>query len=149
MIKNQRQYRITKNKAERFVEALEEFRVKIAERTDVDRRLLLAERKAMEAQLRELRCELEEYERLRDEDLSAVMVNSIDELPQGLIKARIASGLTQRELADRLQLREQQIQRYEAEGYASASFLRLSEVAHALGFGGQMRFSGYGEEHGR
>ena len=33
-----------------------------------------------------------------------------------------------------------------AERYASASFLRLSEVAHALGVGIQMRLAGYGED---
>ena len=60
-------------------------------------------------------------------------MTSIYELPAGLIKARIAAGLSQRELAERLELKAQQIQRYEAEGYASASFQRLCEVAHAVG----------------
>ena len=41
-----------------------------------------------------------------------------DELPEGTMKAMIASGLTQRELADRLHLKAQQ--RYEKERYASA-----------------------------
>ena len=58
---------------------------------------------------------------------------SFDELANGLIKARIAAGLSQRALAQRLNLKEQQIQRYEAERYATASYRRLCEVAHALG----------------
>ena len=146
MIENERQYRITRNKAKRFVEALEEFEANDAERPNVDARLVLAEREAIEAQLGVLRAEMEEYERLKEEGVSMVTVRSIDELPEGLIKARIASGLTQGGLAARLQLKPQQIQRYEAERYASASFVRLSEVAHALGFAGQMRFSGYRKE---
>jgi transcriptional regulator with XRE-family HTH domain/Zn-dependent peptidase ImmA (M78 family) len=62
-----------------------------------------------------------------------ISINSFDDLADGLIKARIASGLSQKALADRLSLKEQQIQRYEAERYASASFQRLREVADALG----------------
>lgn len=50
-----------------------------------------------------------------------------------LIKGRIAAGLTQRQLADRLGLKEQQMQRYEATDYASASLARVSEVIAALG----------------
>lgn len=148
MITNERQYWITKNKVRRFVDALEDFNAKAPERTEVDRRLVLAEREAMEVQLGELRREVEEYERLREAGVSAVVVRSIDELPEGLIKARIASRLTQRELADRLHLKAQQIQRYEAERYASASYERLCAVAHALGVGGSTGFFTYGEGHG-
>ncbi|MCY4555429.1 MAG: helix-turn-helix transcriptional regulator [Chloroflexi bacterium] len=148
MITNERQYWITKNKAKRFVDALEDFDAMAVERTEVDPRLVVAEREAMEAQLGELRGEVEEYERLREAGVSAVVVRSIDELPEGLIKARIASRLTQRELADRLHLKAQQIQRYEAERYASASYERLCAVAHALGVGGPTGFFTYGEGHG-
>ena len=54
----------------------------------------------------------------------------------------------QRELADLLRLKAQQIQRYEAERYASASYERLCEVAHALGVGGQTGFFSHGEGTG-
>jgi HTH-type transcriptional regulator/antitoxin HigA len=57
---------------------------------------------------------------------------SLDELPNVLIRARIARGLSQRELADALGLKEQQIQRYEAEQYASAALRRLIDIANAL-----------------
>src|SRR5947199_184943 len=60
-------------------------------------------------------------------------LNSFDELPTALIQARIAAGLTQKQLAERLGLKEQQIQRYEATGYASASLKRVSAVIQALG----------------
>ena len=49
-----------------------------------------------------------------------------------MIQARIAAGLSQRALARRLGLKEQQIQKYETERYATASFRRLSQVAQAL-----------------
>jgi transcriptional regulator with XRE-family HTH domain/Zn-dependent peptidase ImmA (M78 family) len=87
----------------------------------------------MESQLADLQAELAEYDRLKSADLSVISINSFDELADGLIKARIASGLSQKALAERLGLKEQQIQRYEAERYASASYQRLREIADALG----------------
>jgi transcriptional regulator with XRE-family HTH domain len=50
-----------------------------------------------------------------------------------MIRARIALGLTQKQLAERVGLKEQQIQRYEENDYASASFSRLKEIIKALG----------------
>ena len=132
MITNERQYRITRRKAADFAAAIREFDAKSPERTDVHPRLLRAELEAMKSQLADLREELEEYERLKAADPSVISVASLDELAEGLIKARIAAGLSQRALAERLELKEQQIQRYEAERYASASYRRLCEVARAL-----------------
>ena len=75
---------------------------------------------------------MEEYDRMKAADLAMISINSFDELADGLIKARIARGLSQKALAERLGLKEQQIQRYEAERYASASYRRLGEVVGAL-----------------
>ena len=61
-----------------------------------------------------------------------ISAHSLEQLPTGLIQARIASGLTQRALAQKLRLKEHQIQKYEAECYATASFRRLCQVAQAL-----------------
>ena len=133
MITNERQYKITRKKAAGFASAIEQFNTNSQERTDVHPRLLRAELEALKSQLVDLRTELEEYEQLKSADLSAISVASFDELANGLIKARIAAGLSQRALAQRLNLKEQQIQRYEAERYATASYRRLCEVAHALG----------------
>jgi ribosome-binding protein aMBF1 (putative translation factor) len=120
MITNERQYRITRSEADRFRKVIDDL-AKAPARTDVHPRLLQAEREAMESQLAELQAEIAEYDRLKSADLSVISINSFDELADGLIKARIAGGLSQRALADRLGLKEQQIQRYEAERYDSAS----------------------------
>lgn len=133
MITNERQYKITRSEAERFRKAISELAAGKAMRPDVHPRLLQAEREAMESQLADLQAELSEYERLKAADLSMISISSFDELADGLIKARIASGLSQKALAERLGLKEQQIQRYEAERYASASYQRLRDVAGALG----------------
>ncbi|MGH9064800.1 MAG: helix-turn-helix transcriptional regulator [Acidimicrobiales bacterium] len=47
-------------------------------------------------------------------------------------RARIAAGLSQRELAERLGVVEQQVQRYEANEYASTSSNRLRDVVSVL-----------------
>ena len=54
-------------------------------------------------------------------------------MPRALIRARIASGMTQEGLALRLGLKAQQVQRYEATEYESASFARIRKVVQALG----------------
>jgi transcriptional regulator with XRE-family HTH domain len=133
MITNERQYKITRSEADRFRRAINELAVGSTGRENVHPRLLQAEREAMESQLADLQAELAEYDRLKSADLSVISISSFDELADGLIKARIASGLSQKALAGRLGLKEQQIQRYEAERYASASYQRLREVAGALG----------------
>ena len=132
MITNERQYRITRKKAHSFAQAITAFDERPDNRADVHPRLVQAEREAMKSQLADLRVELEEYEQLKSSGLSIISVGSFEELADGLIKARIAGGLSQRALAQRLKLKEQQIQRYEAERYASASYQRLCQVARAL-----------------
>jgi HTH-type transcriptional regulator/antitoxin HigA len=49
-----------------------------------------------------------------------------------LVKARIARGWTQRRLAEELGVAKQQIQRYEATEYRSASPPRICDIAAAL-----------------
>lgn len=132
MITNERQYKITRSEADRFRKAIGDL-AKAPARADVHPRLLQAEREAMESQLADLQADIAEYDRLKSADLSVISIGSFEELADGLIKARIAGGLSQKALADRLGLKEQQIQRYEAERYASASYQRLREIAEALG----------------
>ena len=50
-------------------------------------------------------------------------------------------GLSQKELADRIGLKEQQIQRYEATEYASASLTRIQEIIGALGWATALKTS--------
>lgn len=131
MITNERQYKISRSEADRFRQAINEMAASPLPE-GVHPRIAQAEREAMESQLFDLKAELAEYERLKSADLSMISINSFDELADGLIKARIAGGLSQKALAERLGLKAQQIQRYEAERYASASYQRLREIADAL-----------------
>ena len=132
MIKNERQYRITKAQAQKFHAALRQLQANAAESVSLHPRLRQAEADALQSQWASLQAEIDDYEALLNGQQKSFSLSSFDELPVALIKARIASGLSQRELAGRLGLKEQQIQRYEATEYASASLSRVSAVIQAL-----------------
>jgi ribosome-binding protein aMBF1 (putative translation factor) len=129
MIKNERQYKITKSQITKFEAALDE----LTARDGDNARLRKLEKDALRSQLDELRDEVDQFEQLRSGGPKPIHIESFDELPRALVKACIAAGLSQKELAERLGLKEQQIQRYEATDYCSASLSRLKEVAEALG----------------
>lgn len=130
MIKNERQYRITKIQAEKFARVLEEME---AYTGSVHPKLRAAQAEAIRSQYQELREAMQEYETLQARKRKVLDVDALEDLPRALIRARIASGLTQKELAERLGMKEQQIQRYEATEYASASLSRLLSIVRALG----------------
>lgn len=132
MIKNERQYRIAKAHAERFDQALARFSAE-AVTQDIHPALRDAEREALLSQRNDLYTELAEYETLRSGERTVLRFGSITDLPRGLIQARIATGVTHKELAERLGVPEQQVQRYEATDYATLSLPRLAEIARALG----------------
>ena len=58
-----------------------------------------------------------------------------------LIVARLARGLSQRDLAERVGVHQQQIARWEKERYGCVSLSRLSLVADVLGVGEQPLFA--------
>jgi transcriptional regulator with XRE-family HTH domain len=129
MISNERQYRITKARAKEFEEALRKLNAHSSE----DQLWLDIQRDALQGQLEDLRGELQEYRSLQERGIQSVDVVSLEGLPKSLVRARIASGLTQKDLAAQLGLKEQQIQRYEATAYSAASLDRIKEVVTALG----------------
>jgi ribosome-binding protein aMBF1 (putative translation factor) len=134
MIANEYQYNLTRKRAAQFEQTLEELDNRpTGEASSLSSLLLKAERDALQSQLDSLREEIAEYEALRSGRRRTFTLESFADLPNALIQARIAAGLTQKQLAQRLGLKEQQIQRYEATGYASANFKRIAAVMDALG----------------
>ena len=131
MIKNDRQYKITKTQAEKFGKALRNLS-KGTPVQNINPILAKAQREAIQSQYEELRQELKEYEELKSGKRKTIRVNSFEHLPIALIQARIARGLTQKELAQELGLKEQQIQRYEASSYAKASLARVKQIIDVL-----------------
>lgn len=134
MITNERQRRVTRAAIKRFEEALSDAEATTAA-TDLDPRLQKAMVDGIRSQLDDLRRELTEYEALRAGEVTEREVTAITDLPTVLIEGRIAAKLTQRELASKLGVPEQQVQRYEKTGYTGVGVERLQEVADAVGLG--------------
>ena len=132
MIKNEKQYRITKAQVRRFQDAIAEL---VGQRrpVNISARSWEAQREAARSQMEELQEQVEAYERLTAGRAKEVVLEAVEDLPKALIRARIAAGMTQEGLARRLGVKPQQVQRYEATDYESASFARILKVVQALG----------------
>jgi transcriptional regulator with XRE-family HTH domain len=131
MITNERQYRITKARLQDFESALAEIQ-SLPRDERVSAELLNLQREALASQHDELTAQVDEYERLRAGE-NPVLETTLIDLPKALIAARIAQGLTQKDLAQQLGIKEQQIQRWESTSYANTTFGRLREIVNALG----------------
>lgn len=129
MIGNEREYRITKSELRKFEQAATEY----TPSGGVDPRMKDVMKDALGSMAETLREEIQRYEDLRDGRVRQRELDSLTDLPTALIEARIAAGLTQRGLAERLNVKEQQIQRWESNLYAGVGLSRLQEVIDALG----------------
>jgi len=129
MIENERQYKITRAK----LAELEQARADVLKSAEGYKpRIAKALRDSAESQIADLKREIAEYEDLCQRRTALLTMNSFIELGECLIKARLFRGYTQAELADRLSVHAQQIQRYEATKYESARFSRLVDIMDAL-----------------
>jgi ribosome-binding protein aMBF1 (putative translation factor) len=131
MIRNERQYRITKAQAGKFARTIAD--VTASPNRSLHPVLRRAELDGLKSQMEDLKRELLEYEALRSGNRRLTALASIEELPRTLIQARIAAGLSQEDLAARLGVKAQQVQRYEATDYRSASLERVNQIVRVLG----------------
>lgn len=129
MITNEKQLRSARAAIDRFNEEIAALKVA---KDGVHPLLRRAQIAGLESQVAELAGEVGEYETLQSGTVTVFEAEGLADLPDILIRARIARGMSQRDLAVFLGVAEQQIQRYEAERYRSASLERLSEIAAAL-----------------
>ncbi|MDJ0569933.1 MAG: helix-turn-helix transcriptional regulator [Pleurocapsa sp. MO_192.B19] len=128
MIQNEHQYKVTQNKLKDLEQALAElFQIK----DTLHPRQFSSRKHCLQIAIDSLRHEIEEYDALKHQQ-TPIKIASIQELPLALIRARIAMGMTQKELAEKMGVKEQQVQRDEANQYSSAGFQRIAAVAEAL-----------------
>ena len=133
MISNERQYAITRSELKKFEASLAGIEQKITSVMNLNEQMkhqLYLD--TLSSQIDSFKEEIAEYERLRSGTVQTLNFDSLDQLPDALIKARIVRGLTQGQLAISLGLKEQQIQQYESTRYANASFSRIMAVHTAL-----------------
>ena len=129
MISNEREYKITKSELRKFEQAAAEY----VPSSGVDPGMKKVMEDALGSMAATLREGIERYEDLRDGRVRQRELDGLTDLPTALIEARIAAGLTQRGLAERLGLKQQQVQRWEASSFEGVGLKRLQEIADALG----------------
>lgn len=128
MILNDRQYRIASSQL-RKLQALIDTGVKDKSIPDWVQE---AQSSGIKSQIDDIKMQIKEYELLKSGKKTFAAVSDIQHLGLTLIQARILKGLTQGDLADKLGMSEQQIQRYEASEYKGANLSRLTEIANVL-----------------
>lgn len=134
MIRNELEYQVTQEWIDKFkksIAAMEEDEE--SKRNDPQRWAL--HRSALQCHLDDLETEIAEYERLINCDKKQpiqIKVESLNKLPDALIKARIAAKMSQQELAHILGIEEERVKQYEDTDYQCASFVELLEVSAVL-----------------
>ncbi len=130
MIYNERQFKISAAELKKLQDAKGAF-----EASDHNEELWIvdAQLRALDSQIEDLEQQISEYRLLKDGKVVHSECNDLAELPRILISARISKGLSQKDLASELGMTQQQVQRYEATDYMSASLSRLIEVSRILG----------------
>ena len=138
MIYSDKQLSVSSTQLSKLQEAL----VAASERSSDQPWLKQAEIDALKSQIADIEAELTEYAMLKSGQVSFSKTYALEELPRVLVQARIATGMSQTDLAEKLGLKPQQVQRYEATDYMGASLSRLIEVSRALGVKASGSFEG-------
>jgi HTH-type transcriptional regulator / antitoxin HigA len=131
MIRNDKEYRHTKERLSEL-EAESKDLSPVRRSTGQDQ-VTSAVVDALRIQIEDLEREISEYEDLKEGRLPSFGADDLDSLGELLTKARIARGLTQAELGEILGMTQQQVQRYERDGWQKISLWRLADAAAALG----------------
>jgi HTH-type transcriptional regulator / antitoxin HigA len=131
MIRTDKEYRHTKNQLSELGAELQRHSPSrhSAERDVVSSAVV----DALRMQIEDLEREISEYENLKKGRLLSFGADNLDSLGELITKARIACGLTQAELGEILGMTQQQVARYERDGWQKISLWRLAEAAGALG----------------
>jgi HTH-type transcriptional regulator/antitoxin HipB len=129
MIKNEKQFKIS---AKRLTE-LDQQIASLQENLELDslkKELMLAPLLLLK---KDIEGQIQTYVSIRTRKSILTQQRSFSELPSLIIEYKIASGLTQKRLSEKIGLKEQQWQRYEAEEFASISFRNLIALLNRMG----------------
>ena len=129
MIYSDRQYSVSRAELAKLQSSLHAVRAKD---TGIEEWVREIEIDALRSQIADVQAEISEYELLKSGQIALSETSSLGELPRVLVQARIIKGMSQTDLAERLDMKPQQVQRYEATNYMSASLARLIEIASIL-----------------
>lgn len=138
MIYSDKQYSVSSTQLAKLQDAL----AAAKERASDQEWLKRAEIEGLKSQIADIEAELAEYDLLKSGQVSFSKTYALEELPRVLVQARIAYGMSQTDLAEKLGMKPQQIQRYEASDYMGASLGRLIEISKVLGVKASESFEG-------
>lgn len=131
MLKNEKQYRSAKASLKKWTSNLEMLETGVG--IGIPDWRIKEERFAIEQQISQLEIEIREYDDVVDGKVKLVAPAAyVDELPNLLIKWRLAKHLTQKQLAERAGIHENLLQKYESENYSCVSLHTISKIAHIL-----------------
>ncbi|MYL65986.1 hypothetical protein GLW07_21850 [Bacillus hwajinpoensis] len=130
MIKNQIQYDLTKSQLHKFEHALTSLRDSERDNT-IHELLWKAQIDALESQVEELTNQIKEYESYINQEVDPGNF-SLDDLPTLIIAKRLMLGLTEEMLADKLDIPEAEIIKYEEEDYSTVSYGMLVNLIKIL-----------------
>lgn len=129
MIKNQKQAGITKSKLAELKIAKDTLESKKETYNPIEYELA---ENAINGLIEDLEDQIQTYEALVNGNFHCLKPKNIEDIPNVLIAARLSQKISQKELADILGIKEQQVQRYEASDFESASWIRIVDFATAL-----------------
>lgn len=129
MINNEKQYKISKKKLNEIITEIEKVK-KANEQNPLRNKLILASLLNVKEELED---EISEYESLKNSNQETLAERVISELPSILTEYKIISGMTQKEFSEKLGLKEQQLQRYEADNFKGVSFKNLLKFLDSIG----------------
>lgn len=129
MIKNEKQYKISKKKLQEIKVNIDEVE-KATNLHPLRNKLMMASLLNMQEEISK---EVADYELLKKKKFLFLKERLISDLPTLLTEYKIISGLTQKEFSEKLGLKEQQLQRYEADNFKSVSFKNLLRFLDLIG----------------
>ena len=127
MIKNEKQYKISKKLLNEVIEKVN--KVKTEKDYNIKRKLVA---ESLEDFKEDIEKEIRDYEKLKTSKSTILKERSIRDLPSMIIEYKIANHLTHKEFAKLLDLKEQQLQRYEAESFKTVSFQNLRKFLNCI-----------------
>jgi len=86
-----------------------------------------------ESMLHERESQIRDYDDLKNGKLNLPKLKRVDDIVAYLPRIRIARGISQTELARRLGVSKQVINRYEESGYQTVGLVRLQQILDVLG----------------
>jgi DNA-binding Xre family transcriptional regulator len=128
MIKNDKQYKISRKKLNN-IDLLIDKAIASGQEA-VGKQSTLASLKNSRSEIEQ---EIMAYESLKKDKQMALKERKLGDLPLLLIEYKIMLGLTQKEFSQKLGLKEQQLQRYEADNFRSVTFRNLLKFIQIIG----------------